>query len=774
MLAATFAFALGIACLLQFSSLPSPAWLLSFFPLLLLSRYFYPARWACFFVLGLGWAMLRLAPAIDPKLDALINSDTVHISGTVAAMPEVYEDRVRFRFRADKLWLEQGGRQALSFNGPLNLRLNWYRPQITPRPGEYRQFKVRLRRPYNFMNPGGFDYETWLLRKNIQLTGYVRQAAPDNAVDHGSAPRGYLSERLRHAVSKRLDELPAASPSGLARALSIGDRSRLGATERGLLQQTGTGHLIAISGLHLSMIAIVVYFLAQFILRRLNFVTQRFAAPALAAGLAFAAAVFYAALAGFTLPTQRALIMLAAVLLALLYGKKIAVQNVIAGAVLFILLLDPLAVIAADFCLSFMAVVCILYLTRYRFGKDPALIKWLQLQIALSIALLPLLAFWFKQIPLYSAAANLVAVPLAGFVIIPLLLIALLFLFVLPPAAVYLYALADRAGAVFWDYLLFLSDRAAAVLPVAGPNLPTLALAMTGMFILFMPRGLPGRYLGVLWMLPLFFPLIDRPDKGAFELALLDVGQGLAVVAQTQGHALLYDTGARFSERFNMGDAVIMPYLKYRGVERLSALVVSHGDNDHIGGAGAVLANIPVDRVISSVPEKLPVDRAEACHGGQSWAWDGVAFTLLHPPPAGGFSGNNGSCVLRISSRHGAVLLTGDIEQEAERFISRETRHNLQADVLVVPHHGSATSSTPGFIEKVAPTHALISAGYRNRFGLPQPDIVQYYRDQGIETRVTYLTGAIRIRVSQEGVRLDNYREQRRRFWHYRPFGVDK
>lgn len=767
--AATFAFALGIACLLQFSALPSAAWLGLFLPCLWLSRYFYPARWGCFLLLGFGWAMLRLSGDIEPALDAALYRHDVHVLGTVASMPEVFADRVRFTFRAERLWLEQDGGRELSFNGPLNLRLNWYRPQTVPAPGEYRQFKTRLRRPYNFMNPGGFDYETWLLRKNIQLSGYVRQAAPAAGQDNARPPRGVMAERLRHAVAERLRALPGPAPSGLARALLIGDRSGLSAAERGLLQRTGTGHLIAISGLHLSMIAIVVYFLARFILRRLNFLTERLAAPVLAAALAFAAAVFYAALAGFTLPTQRALIMLAAVFVALLAGRKIAIQNVIAGAVLFILLLDPLAVISADFCLSFMAVVCILYLTRYRFGKDPAIMQWLKLQLALSIALLPLLAFWFKQIPLYSAAANLIAIPLAGFVLVPLLLAALILLFLAPPAAVYLYGLADRASSVFWDYLLFLSERAGAVMPVAGPNLLTLSAAMAGMFILFMPRGLPGRYLGVLWLLPLFFPLASRPDRGAFELVLLDVGQGLAALVRTQDHTLLYDTGARFSERFNMGAAVIVPYLKYAGVERLSALIVSHGDNDHIGGAAAVLDNIPVERLISSVPEKLPGGRAEVCQAGQGWVWDGVMFSVLHPPPAGGFSGNNGSCVLRVSSRYGAILLTGDIEAEAERFIRQNTAHNLRADVLVVPHHGSATSSTPPFIDRVAPAHALVSAGYRNRFGLPRAEIMDAYRARGIDARITYLTGAIQVRVAEDGIRLNNYRERRRRFWHYRP-----
>lgn len=767
--AATFAFALGIACLLQFSALPSVAWLGLFFPCLWLSRYFYPARWGCFFVLGLGWAMLRLAGDIEPGLDAAIKRHDVYVAGTVAAMPEVFGDRARFRFRAERLWLAQDGGRALSFDGPVNLRLNWYRPQTLPAPGEYRQFKTRLRRPYNFMNPGGFDYETWLFRKDIQLTGYVRQAAPAADRDTTQPLRGALAERLRHAVAERLRALPGPAPSGLARALSIGDRSGLDGIERELLLRTGTGHLIAISGLHLSMIALVVYFLARFVLRRLNFLTDRLAAPVLAAALAFAAALFYAALAGFTLPTQRALIMLAAVFVALLHGRKIALQNVIAGAVLCVLLLDPMAVIAADFCLSFMAVVCILYLTRYRFGQDRAMLKWLKLQLALSVALLPLLAFWFKQVPLYSAAANLVAIPLAGFIIIPLLLAALILLFLAPPGAVYLYALADRAGALFWDYLALLSERAGAVLPVAGPNLLTLAAAMAGMFILFMPRGLPGRYLGVLWLLPLFFPLLSRPAKGAFELVLLDVGQGLAAVVRTRDHALLYDTGARFSERFNMGEAVIVPYLRYAGVDRLSALVVSHGDNDHIGGARAVLESLPVARVISSVPEKLPGGRAEGCHAGQGWVWNEVSFAVLHPPPAGGFSGNNGSCVLRVSSRYGSVLLTGDIEAEAERFISQNTAHNLQADVLVVPHHGSDTSSTPEFIDRVAPAHALVAAGYRNRYGLPRPAVINDYHARGIETRVTYLTGAIQARVTEDGIRLNNYREQHRRFWHYQP-----
>ncbi len=760
MFAGTLLFSLGIFSLLRFPTLPPATYYLLFPPLLLLSYYIPKSRWILPFLLGFCWAMFRLDLALEEYPDAFIGND-VHVFGIVHSLPEVYANVVRFEFKVEKIVAAKGS----VFDKSKVIRLSWYKTDRIPTPGEYWRFKVRLKRPYSFMNPGGFDYEGWLLRKQIILVGYIKK---DKSNERLARTEGYFVERLRHKIARDMDELLEPSLRGFARALTLGDRTGLSAQELDLLSRTGTSHLIAISGLHLSVVAGFVYLIALFVLRRFYFLTQRMSAQFAAATLAFIAALFYAALAGFTLPTQRALIMIGAFFAALLLGRKFAFSHVIAVAVLAILVLDPLAIISVDFCLSFMAVVFILYLTRFRFCTEHKLIKWGKLQLFLSLALLPLLIFWFKQMPLYSAAVNLIVIPLVSFVIVPLLLIALLFLFPMPFFSAYVYQWVTNVNSIYWSVLSFFGEQGNSVVAIAMPNAFALTLAIIGIFILFMPRGLPGRYLGVLWFIPLYFPDVPRPEKYEFDFILLDVGQGLASVVQTRKHTLVYDTGARFSERFNIGDAVIAPYLKYKGVGAISTLVVSHGDNDHIGGARPLLEAFNVKRIISSVPEKFTRHAVEKCYTGQQWEWDGVVFTILHPDPDEIGSGNNLSCVLKVSGRFGSVLLTGDIEKQVEKKLLQKSPERLKSTVLIVPHHGSRTSSTREFIQQVNPDYAFFSAGYGNRFGFPKQSVISRYNDADANVRISYKTGALTARFSREGLNIHEFRTQNQRIWHDR------
>jgi len=608
--------------------------------------------------------------------------------------------------------------------------------------------------------------------------------------------------------------------------------------------------LIAISGLHLGLIAGFIYFLARFIWSRFYFATQRIPAPIFASIMAFVGAFFYAVLAGFALPAQRALIMIGVFLIALFSARQTLIVNVICIALILVLILDPFAIIAADFWLSFMAVIFILYITRFRvrnqsrapqkmpFSHDcdvssttarslfltrlyhshpcecpgvvlpPAsmqssvrcsdahgcanaaktwmsksglaltkkllflevpytLNRWIRLQCLLSIALCPILIFWFKQIPLYSVLANLIAIPVIGFLIVPLILVAIIFLFPLPVLSQLLYNLIDKINDVHWSYLEFLSQQNNVIIPVAAPNLLSLALAVIGVFILLMPRGMPARWLGVIWLLPLLFPLTPTLNQGEFNFNFLDVGQGLAAVIQTRDHTLVYDTGAQFSERFNMGDAVLKPYLRYKGIKQISMLLISHGDNDHIGGANAIIENFKIGRILTSVPSKLPMEKSEICHAGQKWAWDGVNFQIFHPQPDDLFIENNSSCVLKVTSAHGSVLLTGDIERQAEESLLINASDLIKADILLVPHHGSKTSSTNEFISAVAPKYAFIAAGYRNRFGFPKQDIMSRYETHGVEMLVSYKAGEISAKFREGGLQIDEFRTKNRRFWHH-------
>jgi competence protein ComEC len=483
--------------------------------------------------------------------------------------------------------------------------------------------------------------------------------------------------------------------------------------------------------------------------------------------MAFIAVFFYAMLAGFALPAQRALIMIAVFLVALFSARQILISHVICVAVVLVLVLDPFAIIAVDFYLSFIAVIFILYITRFRISEHTALTRWIRLQCMLSFALFPILIFWFKQVPLYSVLANLIAIPVIGFVVVPLILIALILLLPMPKAALALYSLVEKIYQQQWAYLEFLSQQNYAIIPIATPNLFVLILAIVGVLILLMPKGLPARWLGIFFILPLLFPETEKLKQGEFDFNLLDAGQGLAAVIRTKEHVLTYDTGAQFSERFNIGDAVIKPYLRDKGINEISILLVSHGDNDHIGGAKALIKNFKISKILTSVPEKFDELYTEHCYAGQKWTWDEVEFEILHPQKQRLLSGNNASCVLKVSSIWGSVLLTGDIEKKAENRLVEQYKDELHVDILLVPHHGSKTSSTKAFIAAVASEHAFIAAGYRNRFGLPKQDIIARYEAHGVKTRVSFETGELSAKFRDEGLQIDEFRTKNRHFWHH-------
>jgi competence protein ComEC len=768
MLAGTLAFVTGIYCLMQFSRLPS-LWLLVILPLPLLLSPFY-SFWRkvlliCFiFYLGFCWALFTAYLKTDNLLDPGIENREVFIIGVISSIPEQYDDHIRFLIDIEEITDSIGN----DFVSPGRARLSWYKNKVIPLPGEVWQLKVKLKRPYGFMNTGGFDYEAWMLRQDIKATGYIKfDQKNKNIADENS----YFIQKLRYKIAKQLNKHLDKPLLGLVMALTLGDRSQLDVEQWKVLTQTGTNHLIAISGLHLGLIAGFIYFLARFVWSRFYFLTQRLPSPIFASIMAFFGAFFYALLSGFALPAQRALIMIAIILIALLQVKQIRVTYVLCITAILILILDPFAITAVDFYLSFMAVIFIVYLTRYRINKHNNFTRWVYLQCLLSFALCPLLIFWFKQIPLYSILANLITIPIVGFLIVPLSLIAMILLFSFPSLALNCYSLIEKLNEIQWSWLEFLSDQKYAVVPIAAPNIFFMFLSIIGVLIVTMPRGLPCRYLGVFFFIPLLFPINEKLNQGEFDFVLLDVGQGLAAVIQTKEHTLVYDTGALFSERFNIGDAVLKPYLRQKGKNNISMLLISHGDNDHIGGAGAIVTDFKVDKILSSASDKItesfPKSNYEACYAGQQWLWEGVNFEILHPKRKTQFIGNNSSCVLKISSKYGSILLTGDIEKEAEASLINRYGNLLQAEILLVPHHGSKTSSTKAFISKVLPNYAFIPTGYKNRFGFPKKDIMSRYDAFDVKTYISYETGELSAKFREKGLQIDEFRTKNRRFWHY-------
>ncbi|BAU48453.1 competence protein ComEC [Sulfurifustis variabilis] len=761
MRAAAIAFLGGILVVQQFPALPSPAWLaVLFLPVALAWRHPRAVLVILFLVAGASWLTFRAGLILEQTLPEGLEGRDLIVEGFIADIPTPGEYGLRFEFDVAEAAL---GDSAVKV--PRRILLSNADPGFAPRVGERWRMTVRLKRPHGFRNPGGFDYEAHLFRKRIRARGYVRDHPAAERLDPSHGLR-YAVGRVRQGLGERLRAvLGERAHAGLIVALANGDTRGITDAQWNLLRRTGTVHLVAISGLHISLVAGLVFFLARFAWAWPGYTVLRVPAPIFGAVAGFLAAAAYAALAGFVIPTQRALVMLAVALGAIVLRRRWAPSTLLATALLLVLVHDPLAVMAPGFWLSFVAVAAIVYAVRGDQDGRSLWRKWGHVQWAVGLGMLPLLLGLFQQASLVSPLANLLAVPAFDLLVVPLTLLgaALIGLGqdgIAPLALVPATWLLD----LLWSVLGGLADLPYAQWTQHRPADWALACAVVGTILLLAPRGWPARAVGVVWLLPLFLVRPPAPAAGEMWFTLLDVGQGLAAVVRTHAHSLVFDTGARFSSRFDAGSAVVVPYLQQAGIRSIDVLVVSHGDNDHAGGAPAVLAAFPVSRTLSGSPE-VP---GTPCRAGQAWRWDGVDFAVLGPPEPLAGRHNDGSCVLRVSSANGTVLLSGDIERRAEEWLL-EAGVPLAADVLVAPHHGSRTSSTPGFLEKVRPRHVLFPVGYRNRYRHPHPDVVARYEAMGARLYDTPSGGALELRFDRKGITATGYRERERRYWHARP-----
>jgi len=760
-------FLVGICSFFYSPAAPGDAylWSLAGVPLLLSGRPVLRATGAL--AAGVLWAGWQAGQVTSIRLPAELEGQDIRVQGVVQDLPvRTGPQQLRFVFRIERI-----DHQGEWRTRPLPVRLSWYRHAPLLQAGERWQLTVRLKRPRGFSNPGGFDYERWLFAQRIRATGYVRTAAANRRLpDPGSHP----AQRLRQHLAVQLEQVDTtAATRALLRGLAIGDRSGMSPAQWQVLRDTGTSHLLAISGLHIGMVA----GLAFLVTRRawgLSGLAERWPAPRAAALSAMLAALAYALLAGFQVPAQRALVMVCIWSLALLWNGRADPWRVWSLALLAVLLLDPLAVLGAGFWLSFAAVGLIFLLTLGRHGKLTRLQRLTGVQLGLVFGLTPLLWLWFQQLSLTAPLANLVAIPWVGLLVVPLLLSGLLLLPLVPVLADWLLEMAAFSLAALW----WLLDQLAA-LPAGLWQAPPLAaswLLLLGVatLCLLLPAAMRLWPVAVLLLLPVFTLHSQRPQTGDLWLTLLDVGQGLSVVLETRGHLLVYDTGPAFRSGFNTGTAVVAPYLVQQGYRQIDRLVVSHADNDHSGGAASLFNQFDILSVQGGEPGKIPWARSTHCRAGQHWQWDAVSFEYLAPFATG--SGNNASCVLRIETAAGrVVLLPGDIERSVEQQLLELRQARLAADILVAPHHGSRTSSGAGFIAAVRPELVLFAVGYRNRFGFPKPDVQARYRAAGATLLDTARNGAIHIRL-EAGRQLTPaaYRLQNAPLWRALPPDRDK
>ncbi len=758
----TILFVLGICTIRWLSTLPALTAVLALVPALYLLRM--PRlRAVSMLLLGFSWSVLTATLVQTPSLDRDVEGHTVLVEGKVVSIPGQHAGPVqRFIFHVDRL---NDGAGWHTFNG--KVRLGWYGDRGAPGAGEHWQLAVRLKRPYGLANPGGFDYERWLFQQRIRATGYVREDARNRRLSNGwLSPLERYRNRLIHVFARQ-----GGTPgSGFLKALTVGERNAISAAQWQVLNATGTSHLMAISGLHISLVAGLVFWLVRRGWSHCGQLAGRLPAPRAAAVSAMLAALLYALLAGFGIPARRALVMVSVLMLAILSDRHASFPQVICLAVLFTLVLDPLSVLSAGWWLSFQAVIIIAWLATGRYGTQGRGRRHVLMHLALAFCMAPVLLLFFQQASLLAPLANAVAVPFVGLLIVPLGLLGCILFAVNEALGARLLGLATGMLDLAWPMLQWLAGTGFAAWSRHQPLAWTLPPACAGLAILFMPRGVPGRWLSSVLLLPVLLVRPPAPRPGDAWITLLDVGQGLAAVVQTARHALVYDAGPRFSPEFDTGQAVVVPFLRRQGIARLDGLVVSHGDNDHIGGAASLLAAYPPAAVFSSVPEQLPGTDARYCQTGQHWQWDGVRFTILHPDPADGLAGNNASCVLRIEAAGGQrLLLPGDIEQAAEQRLVEEQRGLLPAQVLVAPHHGSNTSSSSAFIAAVNPDVVIFPAAWLNRYRFPKREVVQRYRASGALLFETGRCGALSVRLSSDTEQpvIASWRDRYRHVWSW-------
>ncbi|HJU26575.1 MAG TPA: DNA internalization-related competence protein ComEC/Rec2 [Rhodanobacteraceae bacterium] len=709
-----------------------------------------------------GWTAWRADTAMRARLPHALEGRDLLVTGVIDDLPRVQDVSTRFDFEVTSARVD-GARLALAGV----LRLSWYAPHdgTVPElpPCSRWRLRVRLKRPRSLLNPGGFDFERSALQQRIVATGYVREDA-SNAQLAQSWCVDALRARIAQAITAALPDDPHAAR--LLRALSVGDQRALDEQDWQVVRATGVAHLVAISGFHVGLAAIFGALLARALWRLFPALALRLPRPIAVAGFALPAAVAYGALAGFGLPTTRTLWMIGAVSLSRITRRGDNLGEGLGLALCAILVVDPLSVLSAGFWLSFAGVALLAWTLARTQGWRGRLREIGLSPLLMALALLPLTVWFFGQASLVGPLANLVAVPFVSLVLVPCTLLASALLLPLPSIGIPLLHFCARLADAQWWLLQRLAAWPAATHYFPAASILSLVLACVGAIWLLAPRGVPARFAGALLLLPLLWPRLALPHESAFRAMVIDVGQGLSVLVRTRRHALLFDAGARYPSGFDLGQAAVVPALHAIGVARLDVLVVSHGDNDHAGGAAAVLAAFPHAVTYGGEPDRGGIPMIQ-CRAGQQWHWDGVTFRMLSPQKAG--HGNDAGCVLLISGSGGRLLLPADTTSRMEPAIAGEIPPGPPL-ALVVPHHGSKSSSSEAYLRALNPVLAIASAGYRNRFGHPAATVVARYRALHIPLATTSDTGAVRIdfpaaspphTVSEERLRQARYWRER-------------
>jgi competence protein ComEC len=731
-----------------------------------------------------GWRATHFAAA---ALNPALEGQDLRVIGVVKGLPQSNEAGLRFT-----LEVEQAQQNGQLVELPARLAVGWYandgRTASSPdaggpvalRAGERWALTLRVKAPHGSMNPHGFDYELWLWEQGIQATAYVRtgakDVAPERLTQTGEAPVALARQTVRDRIFAQVPDRRAA---GLLAALVVGDQAALERNDWDVFRATGVSHLVSISGLHITLFAWGAAALISRLWRRSGRLSLACPAATAAAWGGLVAACLYAVFAGWGLPAQRTCWMLATVTLLRASGLKWPGPQVWVLACAVVVAADPWALLQAGFWLSFFAVGVLIAINSEANRADsveadgPFYLKMWRIfcrklgeQWGLTLALAPLTLMVFGQVSVVGLLANLVAIPWVTLVLAPLALVGA----VVP----LVWEVAAWAAQGLWLWLGWLAQWPGALLSLPRAPLIWGFASMLGAALLVLPGPWSARLLGLPLLLPVLWWQPEAPGPGAFTVLAPDVGQGNAVLVRTAHHALLFDAGPRYSLESDAGNRVLVPLLRALDV-RLDTLVLSHRDTDHVGGAPAVLALYPDAALLSSLEPQHPLQLLRAsqrCEAGQAWDWDGVRFEVLHPSAQDydqNAKSNAMSCVVRVAGSDGSALLAGDIEaaQEARLLKAVSDGVELKADWLLVPHHGSKTSSTSAFVAAVAPRMAMVQSGYRNRFGHPASIVLERYAQAGVPVLDSPHCGALQWSSDQPAIWACN-REGQMRYWHHR------
>ena len=763
-----FAYTLGVCAHFWVNNPPTNIWLcITMFGLILLATLSQNRILilVCMFSIGFSCMSFRIHYHKSKLLPYTLEGQHVQIVGTIANLPKYNGNSARVDFKVNFLACPKK-----NWDTPGMVRLTWHAPPKNLQVGDKWNLTVKLKRPRSLANPGGFDLEKYFFQKSICALGVVYSNSTNKLVTNSlwSYPVNSLRQYLFNIITEAMQGREFV---GVILALSLGIQEYISEQQWEIFRSTGTAHLMAISGLHIGLLASILFSATKLTGKCWLRIFPSISISTISAWTSIIGAITYALLSGFSIATQRAVIMVVVFLGGILLRRKISRAQSYWLAVAGVLIWDPLAVLAAGFWLSFVAVGCLLLAS----STEHRLLRSFKPQLVVFLGMLPVSAIFFGQVSLISPIANFISIPWVSFIVVPIILFSL-FTSIIGGShslGTYLFTLSAKALGLLWVYLAKCHVIACGIAKsYLGCSSLAIVCAGIGCIWLIFPKGIiPGRVFGLIALLPIFFPKPHVLSEGQVDLTVLDVGQGLSTVIKTKNHTLVYDTGPKGYTGFDAGINVVWPFLRSKAVfEQIDMLVISHPDNDHIGGAVGLLQHVKQADLLISDTTFLQEYNPRRCIAGQHWVWDGVEFTILHPP-RGRLkkvkTKNEFSCVLKVTAAQHSILLTGDIGLVSEQVLVNNFADRLSADILVVPHHGSKYSSSLEFIAAVNPRYAIVSVGHMNRYGHPSNDTLARYQSLAIPVLSTAKAGAISVKLGEKLKKIIPvcYRIKNLKFW---------